>query len=97
MRWPGGVGALEGGFRFDLEVAREVGQDKEHVTHLRPHPFVGRGFALDELLLELRHLLVHLDHDIRRLSPVESDRRRFLGHSIGLQQRRQGVWNTVEH
>src|SRR4051794_7281355 len=77
------VGAGEGGFGVDLQLAGEVGHGEEEVPHLLAH---GVLLPPGERLPELLDLLLRLGEHGRGVRPVEADAGRLLGQAVGAEQ-----------
>ncbi len=78
-----GVGSAQGGFRVDVEMARQIGHDKEKSADLAFHPLrIVRG----ERFFDFARLLAQLGEDGVGVVPVEAD---FAGLFLEFHRARQ--------
>ena len=94
------VGGAQGGFRIELQVARDVGDDEQQVAELlldgaRGSGLVTRSSAI--AVLELGDLLLELGEHRRQRRPVEADLGGFVLQLDGARQGGEGGGHIVEN
>src|SRR6185436_14837513 len=83
------VGAGEGGLGVDVELAGQVRQSEEDVSHLLADRLACALVAGGQGVAQLLDLFLGLDQHGVRVRPVEAHAGRLLGQAVGGEERRQ--------